>query len=43
LSPQDVKAMSIWEYFAVLSGQVEGDGLSAAETDEIWDWLQSKQ
>ncbi len=34
--------MSMWQFFAMMSGQIESGGLSAGEADELWDWLQSK-
>lgn len=34
--------MTMWQFFAMLSGQVESGGLTSAEADEIWDWLKSK-
>ena len=33
----------MWQFFAMLSGQTEGDGLTSGEADELWDWLQEKE
>jgi hypothetical protein len=48
LAPNDVKKMTVWEFIAVADHWMEahdtGDDrkLSAAEADEIWDWMQQK-
>jgi hypothetical protein len=34
----------MWQFFAMLSGSVEdSNSLSAAETDDIWEWMKSKE
>lgn len=33
----------MWAFFAVLSGQVESNGLTSGEADELWDWLQAQE
>lgn len=43
MTPQAIDKMSMWQFFAMLSGSVEGNGLSSAEADELWDWLNSKE
>jgi hypothetical protein len=43
LSPQQVDQMSMWQFFALVAGQIDGGhSLSAGEADELWDWLKSK-
>jgi hypothetical protein len=44
LSPQQVDAMSMWQFFAMIVGQMDdGNGLSSAEADDLWEWLKSKE
>ncbi len=41
MTPQDIDRMSMWQFFAMVAGAMDdGNSLSAAEADEIWDWLQ---
>lgn len=46
-SPQQVRAMSMFQYFAALDGFMRANSpddqaaLSDKEKDEIWDWLES--
>jgi hypothetical protein len=36
--------MSMWQFFAAVDGHVKDDDkMSSAETDELWEWLQSKE
>lgn len=42
MTPQQVGAMSMWQFFAMLSENSESDGLSPAEADDIWDWLNAQ-
>jgi hypothetical protein len=32
----------MWQFLAMISGQVEASGLSVAEADDLWQWMQSK-
>ena len=32
----------MWQFLALAAGQVEGQGLSVGEADELWQWMQSK-
>lgn len=46
-SPQEVNAMSVWQFMAAVDGYVKAhsqeDGtLSEKEKDDVWEWLQSK-
>jgi hypothetical protein len=49
LSPQQIDAMSVWQYFALVDGWVKandtggGGKLSESEKDEIWEWMQGKE
>lgn len=43
MTPQQVGAMSMWQFFAMLSEQTESNGLSAAEADDLWEYLKSKE
>ncbi|WP_186458327.1 hypothetical protein [Neorhizobium alkalisoli] len=42
-TPQDVRAMSMWQYFAALDGfqKANGaeEGMTKAEEDDLWDWI----
>jgi hypothetical protein len=44
-SPQQVNAMSMWQFYAAVDGFVKshqtGGKLSDGEKDGLWDWLQS--
>lgn len=46
-SPQDVRAMSIWQYAAAVEGFSDANtpesekGLSSKEKDELWSFVQS--
>jgi hypothetical protein len=46
-SPQQVNAMSMWQFTAAVDGYVKANGgedkMSSAEADELWNWLQAKQ
>ena len=48
-TPQDVNRMSMWQFFAALNGFVEAKTpkenkkLSAAEADDLFNWLESEQ
>ena len=44
-SPQQVNAMSVWQYMAALDGFIaanspEEKGLTAKEADDLWDWIE---
>lgn len=45
-SPQQVRAMSMFQYFAALDGVIKANSLdddktlSEKEKDELWDWLE---
>ena len=42
MTPQQIDRMSMWQFWAVLSGAVEGqEGLTAEEADDLWDWLKA--
>ena len=32
----------MWQFLAMISGQVEAGGLSSAEADDLWEWMQTK-
>ena len=45
-SPQQVRAMSMFQYFAALDGFVaanspEDKGMTKQEEDELWAWLEA--
>lgn len=45
-SPQQVDAMSMWQFMAAAEGYVKANSggeneLSSAEVDELWDWINS--
>lgn len=47
-SPQQINAMSIWQFMAVLDGYIRhnepDDGkLSGGEIDDVWKWMQEKE
>ena len=48
-SPQQVDAMSMWQYFSVLDGWNKandpdaGKSLSSAEVDDLWSWMEQKR
>jgi hypothetical protein len=47
-SPQQVNAMSVFEYMAALDGFIKANGqadktLSDREKDELWEWVQDDQ
>ncbi|MCK1503861.1 hypothetical protein [Bradyrhizobium sp. 18] len=40
MTPQQVDAMSMWQFFALVAGASEDSGaLTAGEADELWEWL----
>ncbi len=40
MTPQQINAMSMWQFYAMLSGATESsNALSSEEADEIWEWL----
>ncbi len=40
LTPQQINAMSMWQFFAMLDGLADsGDGLTAQEADELWEFI----
>lgn len=40
MSPQQVSAMSVWQFFAMVDGMADdGKGLSADEADVLWEWI----
>lgn len=48
-TPQQVDAMTVWQFFAAIDGYVKANGgggkegaLSDTEKDEIWDWMQAR-
>lgn len=44
-TPQEIEAMSVWQFNAVALGwarQYETSGISEHEADELWTWLQKK-
>ncbi|MDW9473609.1 MULTISPECIES: hypothetical protein [Sinorhizobium] len=46
-TPQQVNAMSMWQFAAAFDGYVKANGggeekMSNAEADDLWKWLQSK-
>jgi hypothetical protein len=46
-SPQEVRAMSMWQYFAALDGwrkanSPDDSGLSKQEEDALWELVQAK-
>lgn len=46
-SPQEVRAMSMWQYFAALDGwrkanSPDDSGLSKQEEDALWEMVQAK-
>lgn len=46
-TPQQINAMSMWQFAAALDGYVKANGggeekMSNAEADDLWTWLQSK-
>ena len=51
MTPAEVRACSIWEFDQAVAGWTEahvpedpaGGGLSAAEEDELWAWMQEKE
>lgn len=49
MSPSEVKACSFWEFQEAVAGWVEAhvpeekEGLSKAEEDELWAWMQEKE
>ena len=43
MSPKQIDAMSMWQFFAMLSLSVDSPGLTAAEADDIWEWMKSKE
>jgi hypothetical protein len=43
MTPQQVGAMSMWQFFALLSEQAQSEGLSSAEADDLWEYLKSKE
>lgn len=44
ISPAEVNAMDLYSFMAALDGFTSSttNGMSAAEKDEIWEWLQTK-
>ena len=38
--------MSVWQFMAALNGSMQGHrgggGLTEAEKDELWDWMQTR-
>ncbi len=45
-TPQEVRAMSMWQYMAAIDGYITANspdekGLTAGETDDLWDFIQS--
>lgn len=43
-SPQQVRAMSMWQFMAALDGYIaantpEDDGLSVKEADDLFEWI----
>ncbi|MBD9573582.1 MULTISPECIES: hypothetical protein [unclassified Ensifer] len=45
-TPQQIRAMSMWQFMAALDGFIaanspEDTGLTAKEADELWDWLEA--
>jgi hypothetical protein len=33
----------MWQFFAMIAAQIEStSGLSSAEADDLWQWMQSK-
>jgi hypothetical protein len=47
-TPQEVNAMSMWQFLTALDGHQKNKGddaqkMSSAEADELWEWLQSKE
>lgn len=45
-SPQQVREMSIWQFTAAWDGFVQANspedkGLSDAEVDDLWEWIES--
>jgi hypothetical protein len=47
-TPQQVNAMSMWQFAAAFDGYVKANGggeekMSNAEADDLWKWLQSKE
>ena len=45
-SPQQIDRMSVWQFMAALDGWMQGHGggggLTEAEKDELWDWMQTR-
>lgn len=40
MTPQQINAMSMWQFYAMLSGATEeSNALTGEEADEIWEWL----
>ena len=43
LSPQQVQAMSMWQFFAAVDGMTPNEGgLTSAEADDLWKWMQKR-
>ena len=47
IAPSELKRMSVWEFGAVANRWVEAhdsgeQGMSSAEQDELWDWMQTR-
>jgi len=45
-SPQQVDAMSMWQFMAAADGYVKANSssdneLSSSEVDELWEWINS--
>jgi hypothetical protein len=44
-TPQEVRAMSMWQYMAAIDGYIAANspddkGMTAKEADDIWDFIQ---
>ena len=40
MTPQQVDQMSMWQFFAMLDAMADdGDGLSAEEADDLWEFI----
>jgi hypothetical protein len=47
VAPSELKRLTIWEFNAVADRWIEAHaagegGMSGAEQDEIWDWMQTR-
>lgn len=47
-TPNDIKALSMWEFMAALEGYVkanslDGGKMTSAEVDDVWTWMQEKE